>query len=170
MCTRQPYSTDLSDGQWAVLENLVPACKPGGRPPKHTPREIVNAILCVLRASCASTLMPHDLPNGKTAYHCLRAWRIDVTWQTIHDELRGDLRETVGRERDPSAGTIDSQSFALALSHSVPTWHEPLQWSRKRETAVGGGDPTRERRSPSRRRLAMVSRRVNNYATDYGGV
>ena len=115
MCTRQPYSTDLSDGQWAVLETLVPACKPGGRPPKYTRREIVNAILYVLRAGCAWTLVPHDLPNGKTAYHYFRTWRIDGTWQAIHDELRGDLREAVGRERDPSAGTIDSQSVKTSF-------------------------------------------------------
>jgi hypothetical protein len=35
--------------------------------------------------------------------------------------------------------------------------------SRDRETVVGGGDPTSERRSPSRGRFARVSRQVNHY-------
>jgi putative transposase len=115
MSARQPYSTDVSDGQWAVLETLVPACKPGGRPPKYPRREIVNAILYALRSGCGWTLMPHDLPKGKTAYHYLRLWRIDGTWKAIHDELRGDLREANGRERDPSAGTIDSQTVKTSF-------------------------------------------------------
>ena len=60
-------------------------------------------------------MMPHDLPRGKTAYHYFRLWRIDGTWKAIHDELRGDLREAVGRERDPSAGTIDSQTVKTSF-------------------------------------------------------
>ena len=50
LASRQPDSTDLSDDPWAVVETLVPACRPGGRPPKYERREIVNAILYALTA------------------------------------------------------------------------------------------------------------------------
>ena len=115
MCTRKSYPTDLSDAQWKVIGPLAPSSKQGGRPPKYTRREIVNAILYILRSGCGWTLMPHDLPNGKTAYHYFRIWRIDGTWKAIHDELRGDLREANGRKRDPSAGTIDSQTVKTSF-------------------------------------------------------
>jgi transposase len=39
-----------------------------------------------------------------------RLWRHDGTWQLIHDLLRGDVREAEGRHRQPSAGSLDSQS------------------------------------------------------------
>ena len=50
METRKPYPTDLSDGQWAILEPFVPAAKAGGHPETYAKREIVNAILYVVRS------------------------------------------------------------------------------------------------------------------------
>ena len=37
-------------------------------------------------------------------------WRRDGTLQRLHDELRGDLRVAEGRQRQPSAAVLDSQS------------------------------------------------------------
>lgn len=54
--------------------------------------------------------MPHDLPPWQITYHYFRTWKQDGTWQRIHDRLREDLREGLGRERVPSAAIIDSQT------------------------------------------------------------
>jgi putative transposase len=80
MYTRRPYSTDLSDEEWKILEPLVPDAKPGGRPRAHLTRDLLNAIFYVLRGGCPWRLLPHDfcLP-WQTAYHYFRAWRIDGT-------------------------------------------------------------------------------------------
>ena len=110
MSERKSYGSDLSDGQFAVIENRIPATKSGGRPPRYKRREIVNGIMYVLRSVCAWRMMPHDLPTWRITYHYFRAWRLDGTWERIHDKLRGDLRKASGRERMPSAGIIDSQS------------------------------------------------------------
>lgn len=110
METRTPYPTDLSDAEWEVLQPLVPAAKPGGRPEKYSKRDIVNAILYSLRSGCAWRLLPHDLPPWRIVYHYFRLWRDEGVWKRIHDRLRGDLRELEGRTRQPSAGSIDSQS------------------------------------------------------------
>ncbi|MDQ3541795.1 MAG: transposase, partial [Chloroflexota bacterium] len=40
----QPYPSDLTDAEWAILAPLVPAPKPGGRPPRHDRRELVDAM------------------------------------------------------------------------------------------------------------------------------
>ncbi|MGP3991617.1 transposase [Streptomyces sp. 3N207] len=66
---RTRYTTDLSDPEWEILRPLVPAVKPGGRPAKHTRREIINALAYWLRAGCAWRLLPHDLPPWQTVYH-----------------------------------------------------------------------------------------------------
>jgi transposase len=96
MAKRQAYPSDLSDEEWQILDPLVPAVKSGGRPADHERREIVNAILYVLRAGCQWRALPHDLPHWKTVYTYFRIWRLDGIWQSIHDTLRRKVRRLVG--------------------------------------------------------------------------
>ena len=107
---RQRYPTDLNEEQWNKLAPLIPPVKPGGRPLKYERREIVFAIFYQMRGGAAWRMMPHDLPPWKITYHYFRIWRKDGTWEPIHDLLRGDVREAAGRNREPSAGCVDSQS------------------------------------------------------------
>src|SRR5215211_970555 len=65
MPTRRPYSTDLSDEEWEILEPLVPDAKPGGRPRAHATRELLNAIFYVLRGGCPWRLLPRGYDGGK---------------------------------------------------------------------------------------------------------
>jgi putative transposase len=107
---RKKYPTDLTDEEWQVLEPLVPPSKTGGRPADHTRREILNAILYVLRSGCQWRMLPHDLPSWKTVYTYYRNWRLDGTWEHIHGALRKELRATEGRQAEASAAILDSQS------------------------------------------------------------
>jgi putative transposase len=108
--TRAPYPTDLTDRQWRHLEPHVPAAKAGGRPRSADLREVVNAILYVLRNGIVWRALPHDFPPWKTAYHSFSTWRRDGTWEAIHDALREQVRRGDGREPTPSAAILDSQS------------------------------------------------------------
>src|SRR5215831_15577115 len=110
MRTRKGYSTDLTDQEWQRLAPLVPAPKPGGRPAQYPRREIVNAIFYVLRTGCSWRLLPHDLLPWRIVFYYLWQWRKAGLWEKIHDTLRGDLRQAEGRLRQPSAGSIDSQT------------------------------------------------------------
>jgi putative transposase len=110
MNPRQPYPTDLSDTEWALIKPLVPDAKPGGRPEAYPKREILNGIFYLLRSGCSWRMLPHDLPPWHIVYHYFRQWRQDGTWQVMHDLLRGDVRAAAGKRRQPSAGIIDSQS------------------------------------------------------------
>jgi len=49
---RRAYPSDLTDEQWAILEPFIPQPSTGGRPAEIERREIVNAILYVLRSGC----------------------------------------------------------------------------------------------------------------------
>jgi putative transposase len=73
-------------------------------------REIVNAIFYLVRSGCAWRLLPREFPPWRTVYHYYRIWRLDGTWERLHTALRERLREKLGREAQPSAGIIDSQS------------------------------------------------------------
>jgi transposase len=108
--TRTAYPSDLRDAEWALLEPVVPAVKPGGRPARHKRREIVNGILYVVRGGNQWRAMPHDLPPWQTVYYYFRIWRNDGTWEQIHTALRQQARRQLGREPTPSAAILDSQS------------------------------------------------------------
>lgn len=109
---RDRYDTDLTDEQWAVIEPLLPQPpdRPDGRKRTVEQREILNAILYLLRAGCAWRLLPHDFPNWRTVYHYFRIYLRNGTWKTIHDSLRERVRIQDGREDTPSAAVVDSQS------------------------------------------------------------
>ena len=66
---RPPYPSDLTDAEWRLLEPLLPPPQPGGRPVKYPRREIVNAILYILRTGAAWRLLPHDLPPYRIVFH-----------------------------------------------------------------------------------------------------
>jgi len=107
---RLSYSTDLTDAEWQILEPLLPAEKPGGRHRLYPIREIINALRYFLRAGCSWRLLPHDFPRWRTVYEYFRVWKQDGTWLRIHDYLHGELRTEMKREKQPSAGIVDSQT------------------------------------------------------------
>lgn len=107
---RERYPSDLTDEQWAILEPLIPPCKPGGRPREVDMREVINTILYLVRTGCQWDMLPHDLLSKSTAYDYFAAWRDDGTWQRMMDALRALVRVAAGREATPSAASIDSQT------------------------------------------------------------
>ena len=107
---RQAYDTDVSDAEWALVAPFIPPPKPGGRPRKYDMREVFNALLYLLRTGCAWRHLPHDFPKWQTVYHYYRLWRDDGTLQRLHDALRQRMRKAAGREAEPSAAVLDSQS------------------------------------------------------------
>jgi putative transposase len=108
---RRAYQSDLSDAEWACIEPHLLVPKAPGRPRIHTLREILDAVFYVVRGGCAWRLLPHDFPPWKTVYHYyFRTWRIDGTWQRLHEALRCRARVHLGRDPQPSAAIVDSQS------------------------------------------------------------
>lgn len=107
---RAAYPNDLSDAEFVSLSPHLPPPKGRGRPWKHSVREILDAIFYVVRTGCQWRALPHEYPPWPTVYYWFRQWRLDGTWRRLHDALREQLRLAVGRQAQPSAGVIDSQS------------------------------------------------------------
>ena len=107
---RKPYPTDLSDAEWSCLEEHLPAPQNYGRPRVHSWREILNAIFYIVRGGCPWRLLPYEFPPWKTVYHYFRSWRLDGTWERLHRALRERVRVRIGRNSQPSAAIVDSQS------------------------------------------------------------
>jgi putative transposase len=108
--SQKRYPTDLSDKEWALLVPLLPPAKTCGRERTVEIREVVNAIFYLLRTGCSWRMMPQDFPKWQTVYTYFRNWKEDGTWQKANDTLRRKVRLQEGREEEPSAGILDSQS------------------------------------------------------------
>ena len=109
------YASELTLSQWQVLESLLPAANPTGRPRSVSLMVVVEAILYVLITGCAWNLLPREYPPYSTVYYDFRQWRDDGTWKNIHDHLVEQVRVAAGRFPSPSAASLDSQSVPPAV-------------------------------------------------------
>jgi len=93
-----------------LLSPFIPAVKLGGRPARYSRRELVNAILYVLRTGCSWRMLPHDFPPWDTVYGYFNRWRKASVWEQAHQQLYSQMRTEMGRESQASAAIADSQS------------------------------------------------------------
>ena len=110
------YPSDLSDARWRLIAPCLPERVPGGRgrPPVHSLRQVVNAILYVGRTGCPWRYLPAGYPPWPTVYGYFARWRDDGTLARLHGWLRGAARAAAGRTAQPTAAIIDSQSVRAA--------------------------------------------------------
>lgn len=109
---RRSYPTDLSDPEWKIIKEILEREEPytTGRPPEVDLREIWNAIFYINKTGCQWQYLPHDFPPPTTVnYHYLK-WMRKGIYQKVNEALRQQLRKKVGRNENPSAAIIDSQS------------------------------------------------------------
>jgi putative transposase len=110
---RATYSTDLNDTEWKVMAPLLPQ-PTEGRPRVWPLREILNALFYLVQAGCAWRLLPHEFPPWKTVYSHFWRWRKAGRWEQLNAALVEIVRQRDGRDRQPSAAVIDSQSVKSA--------------------------------------------------------
>ncbi len=103
------YETDLTDEQFALVQPLLPRPKRTGRPPADL-REVLNAILYLVRTGCQWRMLPRDFPPWSTVHTWYRRWRRDGTWERVNEALRRLARRQAGRHPSPRASAVDSQS------------------------------------------------------------
>jgi len=113
---RKPYPRDVTEGEWGILEPLLPHKQPRGQQRIHSYRELLNALRYVLAEGISWPAMPHDLPPWQTVYCYFREWQDDGTWKRLHDALMRADRRRVGRNEEPSGGIIDSQTVKTMAS------------------------------------------------------
>ena len=109
---RKAYPSDVTDTEW---ERIAPhvvqvATTAGGRPRTIDTREVVNALLYVSKTGCQWRMLSHDFPAWETVYYYFTTWTTDGTLIAINTALREDVRVAHGRDPQPSAAIVDSQS------------------------------------------------------------
>lgn len=112
---RQPcYPTDMTDAEWAAIRPLLPVPGwmrgRGGQPEAYCHRAILDAIRYLVDNGIKWRAMPADFPPWDRVYAFFRRWRDHGMVKEFHDRLRARVREKLGRDVEPSAAVIDSQS------------------------------------------------------------
>jgi transposase len=108
----------MSDAEWQVTEPTLPepAWKQGkgGRPAEWCRRDVVDAIRYLVKEGIQWRAMPADFPPWQTVYDVLDHWEESGATEAMHDGLRRACRVAAGRDPEPSAAIIDSQSVKAA--------------------------------------------------------
>jgi len=100
----------MTDAEWPLIQPFVAASAGPGAPRRIDTRAIVDAIRYRLRTGCQWRQLPADFPKWPTVYYYFKKWSDDGTWERINAALREDVRVAAGRDPEPSAAIIDSQS------------------------------------------------------------
>jgi transposase len=108
------YPSDLTDEEWELIEPLIAPAKRGGRKREVNVREVMNGVMYVLSTGCQWRAMPKNLPPRSTVFSYLDLWRYDGTLERVHQALYERCRAQAGRQAEPTAAIIDSQSVKSA--------------------------------------------------------
>ena len=105
----QTYPTDLTSTELNLILPNLPILEPHPRR-KWTYEILLNAIYYVLKGGIQWRMMPVNFPPWPTVYWYWRTWCQDGTWERLNTVLREKVRISEGRDPQPSAGVLDSQS------------------------------------------------------------
>jgi putative transposase len=105
------YPSNVSDSQWQVIKKyLAPERKRA-----HDLREILNGILYLVKTGCQWRYLPSDFPKWQTVFYYFNSWKHRGVFQKIQLGMVRQVRVLEGREAEPTAAIIDSQSVKATL-------------------------------------------------------
>src|SRR3954471_12664258 len=103
------YPSDVTDEQWALIEPLIPVY-PGGRPRTTSTRDVLDAILYLLRTGCQWRYLPADFPARHPVWLYFDECRQNGPLEAIHGALRRKVRPKEKPYRPRTPASVDSQS------------------------------------------------------------
>ena len=131
------YPSSLTDGEWDIVRELVPESGDPlgrGRPCDWSKREIIDAILYVVRGGIPWRMIPNDLPHWKTAYHYFRLWAKAGVWKAIHDAVRDMVRVIHGKKKPRPLRSSTAKAFALLAKPEYVAMMRARRWLEESDT------------------------------------
>ncbi|WP_407166027.1 IS5 family transposase [Bradyrhizobium sp. ORS 111] len=110
------YASDCRDAEWALIELLMPRPSKVGRPRKTCMRSVWDAIQYIATTGCQWALLPKDFPPFTTVQYYFYRLRDSGVLDLINEALVEIARRLAGREPQPTAAIIDSQSVKTTES------------------------------------------------------
>ncbi len=117
---------DLTNEQWAVLEQLLPSeKKKPGRPQTWTRRQLIDGIRWRTRAGTPWRDVPARYGTWQTVYGLFRNWQRDGTWERILTQLQAQA---------DAEGLI---TWDVSVDSTVARAHQHAAGARKRGISSG---------------------------------
>ena len=106
------YPSDLTDEEWEIVKPILEKLDPytTGRPRKIDLREVINAIFYLNKTGCQWRYLPKCFPSYTLVSYYYHKWVERDILEQINTEIRQQVRKELGRNENPSAGIIDSQT------------------------------------------------------------
>jgi transposase len=111
---------DLTDGQWAVLEPLLPVGKKPGRPPTWSKRQLIDGIRWRVRTGAPWRDVPDCYGHWQSVYGLYRRWQRDGAWARILIELQGQ------------ADALGLITWDVSVDSTIARAHQHAAGARKR--------------------------------------
>ena len=109
------YKTDLTDKQWEIIEPFFKSNK-GQHLAEHSKRDMVDAVLYLVKTGCQWNLLPNDFPPHEAVRSFFRRAAKSGKWEKAMDCLVKKVRKDARRTPTPTYGLIDSQSAKTTLA------------------------------------------------------
>jgi transposase len=113
------YASDVTDMEWALIAPFMPELKKVGRPRTTDFRDVIDAIFYIATSGCQWRMLPNDFPPVSTVRRYFYDWRNNGLLDELNRHLVTTARLTEGRNAEPTAGVIDSQSVKTTESGGV---------------------------------------------------
>jgi transposase len=109
--TRKPYTTDVSDEEWAFVVPYLTLLSEDASQRRYDLREVYNGLRYIVKTGSHWRNMPHDLPPWPVVYQQTRRWMAAGCFESLVHDLRILLRRLQERPNPPSAVILDSRTI-----------------------------------------------------------
>jgi transposase len=114
---RQPYPSDISDEEWALVAPYLTLMKHDAPQRDWDLREVFNGLRWIVRTGASWRMMPHDLPPHHTIYQQAQRWYRAGCFEAIVADLRVLIRLGEGKTEQPTAAIIDSRTLQGSIEN-----------------------------------------------------
>lgn len=108
---RRPYSTDVSDDEWAFVVPYLTLLDEDAGQRRYELREVFNAARWLVRAGAPWRLLPTNFPPWEAVYQQTHRWLKAGCFEQIAHDLREIVRQLAGRAAQPSAAILDGRTI-----------------------------------------------------------
>lgn len=110
LAPEQRYPSSLTDAEWELVKDIFDSGGGRGKPARYPRRQLVDACCYVVRSGGSWRMLPKEFPPWQNVYRTFRRWTEQGKFELMHDRLREQWRERLGREATPTAAALDAQS------------------------------------------------------------